>query len=935
MSIIEFQVTTSTFLAAQRTALRSLPLCPPRPMAVGPAQIIIDKIEFGNNAIRHNVLADFSIFYESLTSYAPGSQVEGYLTQIAQDVTIYVTTLNDILSRPNQPPLITVALQGTLVFSLNFLAFEEDCYITSDFEFLEPGPLPSLPPAWEVNINNLLDAVQKELNSLIPSKAIPAGLTTLTSIWSKFINAGVSVDVSLQRIAFRAQIGGSHPGVTGPWSYFLKGSFSDRLGGSDWAFFMDAGLLTEQVKATVNQELAEADVDHLQTFVGCTYSNGTGKAVFTLDVLGIYDLPDPLGTISRDPKVTMEISVSEPNTLKLLADYSGIISLIHSFDIIEFFLPSLSNGIEGFLQVLIGSALADLNKTEGAPYCKKISSTVVECKKTVQMPQITSGSSLIMTNLLALDDGISMVGTMKSLALTPTVLSTIVREFKWQPPKISCSSASLALVAAFQQSPSSFPVLHAEAVVDNQGTTPIYLCSWSVINDPLGAFPAAGIRVDAGPAWIRFSLDLPIPGDNYYQDGNRYPCDLLVKTTAGTRLLRIGPPPKIAQSDIDKLAAELLVKIGNCQQLIDEWFKHFHGYNPAWSVDPPFDARVDHLWQVEITGLQSGEMVSLVNSANQELVRASVKAGTPLRLSALLEPAGINELTVIRGGGPSGAVTLISKAKSPATRSPQGESAEDARGIEVGQHLLVQLGSVSLNEKCQSVQPTTIFARRCVIAVLRNGIKAYDFGNPRRPTLIRSWEIPGVRGVLTWQGALLFFGEDGFGWINGQGERKPNTAECYPNPILDVTAAAHVFYAVTSEGLEIYSTRLCKANVIAFDGGKCLARTAGKLVVGGRRGLFVYDIEDALHPSCGPSLEGVDVRAATRPLGSEAGTILASLEDGSARLLRIAGSELEETARFAQAPWFVGCARLGDLLVRIGKDGRSLAVSLFGKSQVI
>jgi hypothetical protein len=578
-----------------------------------------------------------------------------------------------------------------------------------------------------------------------------------------------------------------------------------------------------------------------------------------------------------------------------------------------------------------------LNKDESAPYCKKISSTVVECKKTVQMPQIASGSFSIMTNLLALDDGISFVGTMKSLALTPTVLSTMIREFKWQPPKISCSAASIALVAAFQQSPSDFAVLHAEAVVDNQGTTPMYLCDddWSIINDRLGVFPKSRIRVDSGPAAIRFSLDMPIPGDNYYQDGNRYPCDLLVKTTAGTRLLRIGPPPKIRQADIDKLAAELLVKIGNCQQLVDPWFRHFHGYNPGWSVDPPPGARVDHLWQVEITGLPSGETVALVNSANQELARATAKAGTPLRLSTLLEPGGINELTVMRGSGPSGAVTQISEAKGPAQRRSKNESAEETRGIEVGQQLLVQLGSVSLNEECQSVQPTTVLASRCVVAVTRNGIKAYDFGNPMRPTLIRSWEIPGVRGALTWQGAVLFFGEDGFGWIDGQGERKPGAAECRANPILDAIAAAHVLYAVTSEGLEIYSTRLCKADAIAFDGGRCLARTAGKLVVGGHRGLFVYDTKDALHPRCGPSLKGIDVRAAMRPLGSEAGTILASLEDGSARLLRVAGSELEETASFAQAPWFVGNARLGELLVRIGKDGRSLDVSRFGESQVI
>ena len=82
-------------------------------------------------------------------------------------------------------------------------------------------------------------------------------------------------------------------------------------------------------------------------------------------------------------------------------------------------------------------------------------------------------------------------------------------------------------------------------------------------------------------------------------------------------------------------------------------------------------------------------------------------------------------------------------------------------------------------------------------------------------------------------------------------------------------------------------------------------------------------------------MEGIDVRGVIRPLGSEVGTILASLQDGSARLLRVAGNELEEAACFAQAPWFVGSARVGNVLVRIGKNGRSLDVSRFGDSQVI
>ena len=264
MALIEFQVSASAFLAAQRTALRALQVCPPGPASVGNIDILIDRIEFGGNAIRHNVLTDFSIFYDSLTSTNRGSEVEGFQTQVAQDVTIFVTTQNDILARPNQPPAISVPLTGVLVFDLDFYTDEEECYLRIDFKHLEPGPPPFLPATWPVNIDVLVDEIEKLLPSMLAQKAIPAGLSELTAVWTKFVNAGVSVNPTLQRITFRAQIG-PYPGV-GLWPFFLKGTFPERIGAADWAFYIDSGLITEKIKAEVNQALDDIDINHLQTF---------------------------------------------------------------------------------------------------------------------------------------------------------------------------------------------------------------------------------------------------------------------------------------------------------------------------------------------------------------------------------------------------------------------------------------------------------------------------------------------------------------------------------------------------------------------------------------------------------------------------------------------------------------------------------------------
>jgi hypothetical protein len=923
MSYIEFQVSTAAFLSAQRTALRSQQICT-IPQTVAGIQIVIDKIEFGNNAIRHDVFTTYSVFFSSLTSDKPGEEVDGKQTQIAQDVTVHVTTMSDIMSRPNQAPATIIKVPGTMIFDLDFYSLDDDCYTRTQFNKFEPGPLPPIPAALPFTLAELMAAVNTALHTQIPSKTVPAGLSKLTTLFAKFENAGMSVDGQLQRICLRAQIGGSHPGVKGQWANFFQGNFVDRLGNTDWIMYMDAGLITEFAKAKINQAIAEADVDHLSTFPGCHYSNNGGKAVFTLDVLAIYDLPDPLPNPSADPKLPLEIGVSANNTLQLRADYSDIVRLIHSVDLVEFFLPALSNGIEGFMQSVINSALADLNKKDNAPYCKKISNTMVECTKYVQMPAAASGTTSVMTSLLAQDDGIALAGTMRSGSLTPAVITTRVREFKWQPPRISCSTASLALVAAFMDSANGFLILNAAGIVDNSGTTPLFMCGWNIVqgSDPLGAFPPSLISVDAGPAGISFTATIPIPKDAYY--ANPYPLLILVRTTAGTRLLKIAPPPKVTKADLDKLAAALLVKVGNCEQLVSPWFNTHRGLNPAWLVDPPDESRYEHLWQVEITGLHQGESASLVDRKGKELVRVTARLNEPVTMSAMLPPAGAKELTVTRGAGRQRVALKESQVKK-------------ARGIQVGQQLMEQLGSISLGEPCRSLYTTNILAGHCVIAVLQNSIRAYDFTNPFRPSLIRSWQISNVKGVIDWQGALLHYGEDGFGWIDSEGNQRPHQAGCCANPILDAAVTGQLLYAITKEGLEIYSKSLCRIASVNVKGVHSLVQTGGKLVIAGMRCIYVYDIREPRVPKMVSSHEGIDIRIRSliRPLGAAAGTVLAILEDGSGRFFQFHDKTMEETAHFSRVPWFTGSVRFNGLLVQPGQNRNSIDISKFGRTAVI
>jgi hypothetical protein len=147
MSLVEFQISTSAFLAAQRTALRSMQICIP-PQPVGGVQVVIEKIDFGNNAIRHNVDTSYTVLFNSLVSDLPGMPVDGFRTQVAQDVVVYLTTMSDIMAHPNEAPVTIVAIPGVLVYDLSFYSLEDDCYTQMSFSGVEPGPLPPIPVAW-------------------------------------------------------------------------------------------------------------------------------------------------------------------------------------------------------------------------------------------------------------------------------------------------------------------------------------------------------------------------------------------------------------------------------------------------------------------------------------------------------------------------------------------------------------------------------------------------------------------------------------------------------------------------------------------------------------------------------------------------------------------------------------------------------------------
>ena len=941
MSYIEFQISVPAFLGAQRNALRSNKgiLCSPVPIPVGPVQIILDRIEFGNNAIRHNVETDFAIFYEDHGETLPTPNTPtGFKTQIAQDVTVFVSSLNDILLRPNQPPLISVPVSGTLVFDLDYFSLVDECYIQVRFTRFEPGPLPFLPANFDpkilplpITIDQILEVVNKKLAAAIPSPAMPAGLGKMVK-GVRFMNSGVSVDSQLQFIAFRTQIGGSSSSLDVPWGNFFKGFFEDRLQGRDWSLSIDTGYIATALRVMVEQALRKVNIDHLQTFPGCGYSNEGGKAFFTINVLSIYDLPDPLGTIESDPKLPIQLSVDNPNWLTVDIDLSQVLDESDFYiQIASAFAHLIGIPVESILMALIGSAAMEFLAGTPLANCKQLSATNIQCSNPVRLPQVPGALQVALTSLLAMDDAISLAGTLTFAELTPASLRTSVREFQKEAPSITCGPAGLSLVAAFQNDASGFLILHAKGFIENDGRAPLYLCDFKVMNDSLGAFTRGKVHADSDQAFLTISLDMSIMPQGYYD--NPYNCDLLVKTSAGTRLLSFAPPPVVTQHDLDLLAAELLVAIGNCEQLVDPWFTHHQGYNPQWGPRPPEGMIAEHLWQMRVTGLQEGETASLVNALGQELVRATARAGEALRLSAVVSPGGETELTILRNAGQVGLELQHSLAlDSSSTETGTGDTGQ---GIEVGQTLLIEQGSIPMQGEANHLLLASLENGLNLMAVMDDGITAYNLEDPSRPTPVQSWGIEGLRGALNWQGGLLFFGDEGFGQIDRHGRQTTVTMDCSPAPVLDAEGNAMGIYTITSNELIIYSIGLCKMSSTSLERCRSLLLAGGKLVVGGKDGLRVYDISDLRQPASVTFLEGLNVTKVLRSPLMEPGGFLAILEDGTAKSFWWNGEQLIETASYNQAPWFAESLRISGMLVRIGEGRARLDLYRFGDTQIL
>jgi hypothetical protein len=943
MALIEFQISVSSFLAGQLSNLQSQDVCIPQ-VTIDGHQIVVDHIEFGANTLQRGAQTEKLVLFEQPLYGTESQTVTTQQIQIVQPVAVVVADVADVKAHPNGAPTL-FSLPASLVVNVDYVLFAgPQFFLTIAVDHVEVGQLPPLPPG--VNAQQLVQQFTSAVRGLVSASRIPFDFVTPLG-GSEVENVGLSADPDLTRLALRVELGSTtlSPAI---WQAFYNGNVADRLQGSDFALFLPGGflelLVSDQISLGVGTGKGRF---HLVTGFGSTYSNPVGKAHVTTVFGGNVDAK--VCTLWVDVTVNSDITMGAINSLTIDAtatpqvqtslcsvalEILGVLisDTILSLDLLDLLFGALTNVFSVLASDLASATQQGSSSPLTIASCQSLSQFHYVCTRSLKIPQSLKQGKLSLNHLLALDDGVSLAGTLQPAPLSTASLQPAINNFGWVGPAISCGEVTGKEVDEFRRNPKAFVFLHADVTLNNGGTAPLYLCGFTVVNDPLGVFPQNRVQSSNGQTPIVISIDVPYPGDQYFQ--KPYPCQILVQTTGGARLVSIPPPAPLTEQDINAMANALADQIGGCAELVDGWFRLFHRFNPVWSIDPPPDSEVDHFYEIDVNGLQPGEQASLVDAVGQTIVTATAQAGQALRVSALVAPSAAGEVGLVRGAGQAGAAAEI--VAGPAAPSANPPAGSQARGIGVTERLMIRTSTILLGSDCQRLGAVYFAGLPCALIVVEDGALAYDLSTPSLPRVASGWTVPGLQGVVSSDRGLLGFGDDGFALLEQQGTRRLELACCQTNPVCDAVAGQSAIYAVGPEGLQIFSPRLQRLNSIVVEGAVRLAQLGTTLFVAGTAGLVVFDTTTALHPvRMGVhQLAGItDVELATDGDGRR---LLAVLSTGPAQLLDFSDATKPVlVATYSQPPWFLGTARLPGLLLKVSADARAIRVSAFGRSKTL
>ncbi len=433
---------------------------------------------------------------------------------------------------------------------------------------------------------------------------------------STVTNTGLSTNSTFEYIAFRIELDGqvwddSIPGFSAPppdpaWLSFFAGQTGpglDQLPGRDWSVFVDHALFTSRVVQRFDTSLTNStkfEVERPPGVTGTWTPQGESGGNVTITFSGEVDINTDfcvLETIGVDPAtVAMDYSVHQ-QTPNILRTHATLETDLVDSDVL------VCSGLLGFHPPAIlslGIVASTIQPGEGdlnlPAECTTLSGTEFVCALPMQLPDVSVGNGIGLTGTLTLD---KMVGLAAGpvmggpCAIAPRTLSRM---------NFASDGFDYGVHGGCYGSPNGtgeWPWIGYRNTSEVSGLG--ILCQdIEIINDPLGLFavvgaPRAGERLSDccprrastfGIKFPRYSADPSVvaqyfdPNSEHY----RYPCQVLIRSSAGSQTFEIPPP---TEGDQQRHLLELMIKQADC---IPPAEVPIRGTDIMWQINPaPID----------------------------------------------------------------------------------------------------------------------------------------------------------------------------------------------------------------------------------------------------------------------------------------------------------------------------------------------------------
>ena len=912
LATVELQVSATTFAKSVMAALRQNPQCLP-PATLG---LQLQRVRLKNAAVRNGKPTVFRKSWE-VHAHDQGlgwEDINGKQVQLVLDVTIDVTQTATIVTNPNKLIAAEFSADATVSFELDCRVSGAPGWIEIVYYLDDIQPTGAMPPATSFTPQWVKD----QLTARFTVKPFKLDLSGSIPKGAHFANAGLAMDAAGTLLAVRAELSANV--ALSKWRNFHNGNVDNHLGASAWSVF----AVGDQLEYTLGNKAWDAlrgalggEKDKLIS-VGAEFVPQPGKAVF---ILTPYFKVPVLGTEDVPISVALWIDTVAGNLIIDLDGY-GIRNLVSSFlgtvgTILSIFVPILGPFVSSFLNDAVGGLMSDLSSLGASELqsslgeipgaaktatLKELPGQPFRYRATLPLPTPPLAHARIQ-ELITSPTGFALRGSWTVLNFVEGELDADVFGFGWQMPKVACGSSGEAVLRDIEVNPKKYAWLLSRVELAVSGTAKVRLCSVSVLSLP---DPSAGVQVKWAASTLPTTIDIVAPASLVDLNLNA-PIELEVRTTIGVFRVQIQPPPPLTEADVNRLRSGVRMQLQFCDTKIKAaWFDGEGRFDLDWIVDPLIDPdRELELVRLEVSGLLPASKVVLSGSTDATIGVA---------------PAGLDGIAQMQFAWLQGSPTPRAMVQLGGLQRSSPAAGTAPRGVALYSQRFERQGALRLSSPALGVAAAPGSSARFLV-VQNEGFLVIDASEPGKPTMVRRWSAPGLRGVVPVRRGALAYGDAGAFWLDSlEATARPEGLQ--RAVVADASASRDYVALVIGGHVEIWNDYGAPLATLGKVARPCAVMAhAGELLIASETDLTVFDVE---HPTAPRRIESMHSLRGSRFVRSGIdGTIYLKRVDGTFAQLARDERGWSSVAEFPAMPWVARVARSGRMVLHLG-DGVGL-----------